>query len=114
MNLDLDAIERAAREATPGPWSADQGKHLEARPIAEVGGYEVCSPSSPFIRAEPIADARYIAAASPDAVLALVRIARAAVDWKFWLRHHEVAAHANSRHNLIEALRAAGLLPETP
>lgn len=67
MTLDLDALEAAARAATPGPWGWDARLEPDVVRVAEAGGD---FPPGP--------DARYIAAAHPAAVLALIARVRAA------------------------------------
>lgn len=69
--VDLDALERLAKEATPGPWMPDgedfwtvQGG-LNMGLVAQIG-----NPAYPCTADEP--NARYIAALSPDVVLSLV------------------------------------------
>ena len=66
----LDEIEAAAKEATPGPWVAEYG-----------GGEEVVLPSDALSTLEAVcvtkllhrqADAKHIAGLSPDVALALV------------------------------------------
>jgi hypothetical protein len=69
--IDLDELERLARAATPGPWQA--------------AGYSVTHEYKPGV-SEAVAvshiarphDAAFIAAANPETVLALIRIAKAA------------------------------------
>ena len=81
-DAQLAALAEAAREATPGPWSwsfdGDKSNDwivgttdpphagfLDASDDAHVGDEHVCSGEDP-------ANARYIAAASPDVVIALL------------------------------------------
>jgi hypothetical protein len=60
---DYAELERLAREATPGPWVLDGG-YVRVLGVIQVG----CAKE---------ADAAYIAAASPDVILALLEEAKA-------------------------------------
>ena len=83
MTVDLAALAKLASEATPGPWEADDTTDT-------WGGLPETEASTGWFRRGPglvdtgdymtlsWADAAYIAAASPDVVLALVRVALAA------------------------------------
>ncbi len=62
--------------ATPGPWVADS-PDMAARTIADVGHVDICSPSSPFVRASSENDAALIVAAV-NTLFALLAIAEAA------------------------------------
>lgn len=80
MTIDLAALAKLAAEATPAPWEACVDDEFEPG----HGSY-VVSGSDIFAafcgRTEDpcaLADAAYIAAASPDVVAALVRVALAA------------------------------------
>lgn len=82
--IDLDKLEALARAATPGPWSTSidgpEGAEWDAgMAIAATYGRQKV-----FARAGgsyPRADQEYIAAASPDVVLALIeRLRRAESD----------------------------------
>lgn len=74
----LDKLEEIAKAATPGPWSSSAAAPIDGWPdciaIAATAGRQkiYASPGSTF----PAADAKHIAAASPDVVLALVADAR--------------------------------------
>ena len=81
MTVDLEALAKLAQEATPGPWEA--GIETPEDPvvfgpngewIANVGAWG--KDATPDIMA--CADAMFVAAVSPDVVLALVRVALAA------------------------------------
>jgi len=83
----LDDLERLAKAATPGPWHWDEDReHLlpdgadaytgESVLFAAPCGYEN---SYPVISDE---DASYIAACSPQTILALCRVAKAAKEWR--------------------------------
>jgi len=89
MTVDLAALAKLASEATPGPWEAD---------MARNGHWDVVIPGdkdtdemwmATLRGPQREADAAYIAAASPDVVLALVRVALAA-------KVHADATHAGA------------------
>ena len=69
-DAELDALEAAARAATPGPWEIsrdDFASYIESRKgtVGEIGD---------------AFDANYIAAASPDKILELITDLRQAQD----------------------------------
>ena len=66
-------VERLAREATPGPYRASAD-------IVYGNGSVIVRSTLPLGWNERIANARFIAALSPDVVLALVEMARAIVN----------------------------------
>lgn len=66
---DLDALEAAARAATPGPWGTD---------LFSVCKFGVTISTAVSPAGSGDANALYIAAASPDVVLALISEVRAA------------------------------------
>ena len=68
MTVDLAALAKLASEATPGPWHS--GSMIDPKQVYRY--------SPPNLIPDTEADAAYIAAASPDVVLALVRVALAA------------------------------------
>lgn len=71
MSLPLDEIERLARAATPGPWMPDGEDFWTVQGGANMGLVaQVGNPAYPSTKDE--ANARYIAALSPDVVLELV------------------------------------------
>lgn len=72
MSIDLDNLERLAREATPGPWedSWDGPDLYVASDTTIITGL-----------VDSQADAAYIAVVSPDVVLALIERVRAAESW---------------------------------
>ena len=87
MTVDLAALAKLASEATPGPWRA--GIEQPEDPvvwgpndtwIANVGQWG----ANPTPDSVACADALFVAAASPDVVLALVRVALAAQDLIDW------------------------------
>lgn len=72
-SMKLAALAKLASEATPGPWDASWIRGLRDGYV-RARGRTVCD-----VRyRHGITDAAYIAAASPDVVLALVRVALAA------------------------------------
>ena len=89
MTVDLAALAKLASEATPGPWDwkqydtgtiGDLRKRTNtfrttSRIIVRIEQLYVFDDPSGLLKD---ADAAYIAAASPDVVLALVRVALAA------------------------------------
>lgn len=84
MNLDLDAIERVAQAATPGPWERGGGKgggcelHVYGD---EFAGAAICGMDKQLnftSRERRIQNLDFIAAANPAVVLELVRRLRAA------------------------------------
>jgi hypothetical protein len=76
MTIDLDKLAELARAATPGPWEHGTGyEQSEPGDFVSAAGGEVvvCEDQAPTA-----ADAAFIAAANPAAVLALVERLRAA------------------------------------
>lgn len=67
----LKRLRDLARQATPGPWRVEHRVYGEQE-VASVNVLEIVPPSSVEL-AHWIIDADYIAAASPDAVLALLQ-----------------------------------------
>lgn len=70
--FNLDDLECAARAVTDGPWAWDSRDRMKLR---SPSGYRVLELRDGFCAAD---DPAYIAAASPDVVLALIAIARTA------------------------------------
>jgi hypothetical protein len=90
MTVDLAALAKLASEATPGPWKSILPGDLSwkdrrsYRCVAFSRRRDERYTTSPLL---PL-DAAFIAAASPDVVAALVRVALAAKAWgksKQWL-----------------------------
>ena len=90
--LDLEELSRLASAATPGPWHVDQ----DPRPGMEWNRSIACDPdgdswvcimchSGGKDDARDEATAAYIASCSPDRILKLVEIARAATSAKLLL-----------------------------
>lgn|SRR3990167_412659 len=76
MTLDLDQLERLAKAATPGPWKHEPGRHLID--VTSADSSELicrCSSYPPPVMAS---NALFIAACSPDVILALVARVREA------------------------------------
>lgn len=117
--IDLDRIESAARAATPGKRMAITSEWESRGWVAIVGKYFICPSDAEAAIYDDVFDAAYIAAADPQTVLALVRIAKAAAEYE-GLRNHpcidrmtfeQWADIAGQRHaELLAALRDAGLL----
>lgn len=77
--VDLDVLERLAREATPGPWwAAGAWFDDDGSPMPMVGHGSTGADWVAKTARRDGSDAAYIAAASPDVVLALVERVRAA------------------------------------
>ena len=74
---DLDRLEALARAATPGPWAyqedSDAYTHI-VRPVASPGW--IIASGTQTSKPEGEANGRWIAAANPAAVLALIALAR--------------------------------------
>jgi hypothetical protein len=91
--VNLDGLEAKALAATPGPWSTDHDRVCDGRcgdPVRyhdgsccdhrnPVGCYIERHPNCGAIAWDAERDAAYIAAVSPDVVLKLIAVARAAV-----------------------------------
>jgi hypothetical protein len=101
-----DLAEKAKR-ATPGPWRYDGERHaIYDLPQVSAGGEGaslwVCV--TPF----PEANAAYIAACSPERILALVEVAKAARAWvseQGTHYDHENLLHALARLDELEGER---------
>ena len=72
--MNLDHLAQLATEATPGPWGVPPG----TTDVMSTGGYDVAYVNSQDARDE--LNLAYIAAANPSVVLALVEVARAAIE----------------------------------
>src|SRR5690348_7752451 len=71
---DLRAL---AEKATPGPWQRFYDRYESGtwciQPVAEYGGMVVIPEDAPVVASDvTVADAAYIAAASPDVILRLL------------------------------------------
>jgi hypothetical protein len=80
---DLDDLEAKARAATPGPWDnhSINGEPIESVWLADgsvVATWAIKEPRFEFHAPQARADAAFIAAANPAAVLELVQRLRAA------------------------------------
>src|SRR3990172_571258 len=84
--MNLEALEALARAATPGPWATqDKNIYLGVRVWSSIDkeGYWSGWDSAGTIYNEgghSESDAAYIAACSPERILALVAVAKAAGD----------------------------------
>jgi hypothetical protein len=67
MNIDIAALKQSALAATPGPWESRVGACYDE--VEVVDGPLICFAA---IRGESKANARFIAAANPVAVLELI------------------------------------------
>ena len=67
---ELDQLRALAQAATPGPWRVEARGHA-SQEVARVNNLEVAPPDSAEL-AHCATDAAYIAAVSPDVVLALL------------------------------------------
>jgi hypothetical protein len=83
--MNLEKLAKLATEATPGPWTETCGTFKHYVAIGEKQGFglqELAMSDGSDLPAHE--DAAYIAAASPEVVLGLVRVAQAAaksVEW---------------------------------
>lgn len=105
--LDLDALEQTAEAATPGPWYMDANHAGQPIGVAPSKGrpddlWMVCD--APTRSGCGESDLAFIAAANPQAVLALIRELRAARECVGVLRHKTPAMI--SRHEALKALAA--------
>ena len=75
MTVDLAALLKLSQEATPGPWLAKEWGG-DATVWKANGSHMIVGDA--IYHPENVATAAYIAAASPDVVAALVRVALAA------------------------------------
>lgn len=100
---DLDAIERAAKGATPGPWRsvASAVEHSRKYRCLVFGGRDEMYDTSALLAA----DARYLALLDPATVLWLVERARRAEEAELALREigtrwcEEVGGCPETMHN---------------
>lgn len=67
---DIKRLKRLAEQATPGPWRVNMKGH-SYHEVARVNDLEIAPPNSVDLSHWTV-DAAYIAAASPDVVLALL------------------------------------------
>lgn len=84
----LDDLEKLAREATPGEWTANEWCNAEGYPgwcavgpvhCGDEADQEDCCPPDGAAHADAKADSAFIAAANPQTILALVAEVRAAM-----------------------------------
>lgn len=88
--LDLDELEKTAKAATPGPWVADDN-------IVFRDGESIALDCRHI-------DASFIASASPDVVLALIRVARMAKDM-YAVGEESKFLHTTRWNEIKEALK---------
>jgi hypothetical protein len=109
--MNLDEIEAIAKAATPGPYFIGDDTATDAKPHANSGLALVDTGRDsdwPIARLCEWNSANHIAACSPERIINLVRVARAADR----VVQQTTAAGAYALHDaLIDALRA---LEETP
>ena len=103
---ELNQLRDLAQDATPGPWRVEARGHA-SQEVARVNNLEVAPPDSVEL-AHCATDAAYIAAVSPDVVLALLSdverltlLSRESTAWRE-LSRREVAMLRRQR----DALRA--------
>lgn len=105
MTLDLEDLQRKAEAATPGPWDHETKKFSEAIYTPHRSGPSISISWGAGSRNSPIwgtperakADAAFIAAANPEAVLALIA--------ELKQMRGEVQSLRESRDNLDRCLR---------
>lgn len=87
MDVDMNELERLAKAATPGPWEWDSPTDVLDddlgrfnSPAGEICSFGVAGPSYDCVCGSPPADAdaAFIVAANPQAVLALIQMVRSA------------------------------------
>ena len=105
---ELDQLRALAQAATPGPWRVEARGHA-SQEVARVNNLEVAPPDSVEL-AHCATDAAYIAAVSPDVVLALLSevellrlLSREATVG------HEVATLRRQRDVLLDMLVRSGV-----
>ncbi len=107
--MTLDKLEMLARAATPGPWRLTAYGNVEAAPAPNGIRAEmptICATHESHDSGEYMptsADAAFIAAANPDAVLALVSVTQAARALTKW----SIFDGESARAALIVALAAS-------
>ena len=105
MTVDLAALAKLASEATPGPWTLLDDGWVWGPPSDDGIRDPICETLSDIHEVD--SDAAYIAAASPDVVAALVRVALAAkelIDWDDG-RHYGQEPPLDDIRAALEALR---------
>lgn len=73
--IDLDELEKLAKEATPGPWKFYPSASATGK-VIWVGCWDT------------IENKKFVAAANPQTVLKLIAVARAAKDCKYWVNNY--------------------------
>lgn len=113
VSIDIDAMEAAARAATPGPWVHRRDGLPELNNQCEI--VESADSADSLIvyqKMHNINDAAHIAAANPGAVLALIAVARAAREALSALEcalQNDVRDCADAAVDLREALKGVKL-----
>jgi len=104
--VTLDDLEALARAATPGPWAAfhDEDNTWQLVETRTPGAANLTDDSGVLVSQ----DAAYIAACSPERVLALVAVVRAARKEE---RSHSIVRRADTLTDLAVALDALDALP---
>ena len=77
---DLDRLEALARAATPGPWKKDSSYTIGPVSDEDDQSYGFVIPLADVYGDNRTPDAAFIAAANPAAVLALISLARKALE----------------------------------
>lgn len=101
MTIDLDKLEALAKAATPGPWGIKRGYCLyDNRDMHVVSAWETYSGSLglAIYSDEAMANAKFLEAANPAAVLELIAELRKAIAAQEWIAqrivgHHDACVH---------------------
>ena len=93
MTINLTELERLAKAAPDGPYFAADDAAEDTIPhrnsgLALVDTGRIADSEWPIARLCEWGSANYIAALDPQTVLALIRCARAEVEWKYADRDH--------------------------
>lgn len=109
MTTDLDALEALAKAATPGPWDATEGDSGPEVHAGEILRHEIDFLLREGGHDQGRSDARFIAAADPSTILALIAELRQEREWAGSLLD-KAGEIAQQNRNLVEvrlALEAA-------
>jgi len=83
--MNIDDLESKAKAATPGPWEFPEGKTIQESPTDWLYTPYLWTPTGGILSSykhhtgAPKPDWDYIASASPDVVLKLLAVVRAAI-----------------------------------